>query len=112
MRCTHEGREDGVSGKDSGFVLVGKAADDRVISGGNLEEITIFEAFKTTLILGSDVVKRSIVELKSTAEEELLGFKDREGELGEGGEGDLVEHVPFGYIAAAIEYIADLKHGR
>ena len=93
---THEGREDGVSGKDGGFVLVGEAADDRVISGGNLEEITVFEAFKTALILGSDAVKRSIVELECTAEKEVLGFGDGEGELGEGGEGDLVEHVPFG----------------
>nr|POF15155.1 hypothetical protein CFP56_50593 [Quercus suber] len=34
-------------------------------------------------ILGSDAVKRSIVELKSAAEEEVLRFRDGEGELGE-----------------------------
>ena len=36
-----------------------------------------------------------VVVLESITEEKILGFRHGEGELREGGEGDLVMHVPF-----------------
>ncbi|KAL8129653.1 hypothetical protein V2J09_018808 [Rumex salicifolius] len=66
------------------LILVGEAANHRIISGGDLEEISILETFEGTIVI-----------LNSTAEKQILRFRNREGKLGERGEWDLIERVPL-----------------
>jgi hypothetical protein len=76
---------DGVRSKDSGRVILSKAADDWVIRGGDLEEVARLEALEAALRPGGDTV----VVLNSATDEEILRLIDHsEGQLGEGGEGD------------------------
>ena len=72
--CTHECGQDGVSGEDRGRVILGKAADDGVVSGGDLEEVPRLEALEATLRPGSDAVIGPVVELDCATDEEILGL--------------------------------------
>ena len=93
---THESGENRVGGENGGFVLVGESANDGVVGGGDFEEVPILEAFEAAFVFGSDPIVGAVVILEGAAEEEVFGFGNGEGELGEGAEGDLVVHVPFG----------------
>ena len=70
---------------------LGEPANDRIASGSDFEEVAILEALKAMLNIRHDVV----VVLESTTKEKILEFRDGEGALREGGEGDLVVHIPF-----------------
>lgn len=91
----HEGGEDSVGGENGGFILIGEPPNNRVIGGGDFEEVAVFEPLEAAFIFGGDSIVGAIVVLEGAAEKKIFGFWDGEGELGEGGEGDLVVHVPL-----------------
>lgn len=93
----HKRGEDGVGGEHRGLVLLSQAADDRVVGGGDLEEVARLEALEAACGLGVDAIEGAVVVLDGAAQEEVLGLVgDGEGELGKVGEGDLLTHGPVG----------------
>jgi hypothetical protein len=95
MGHAHECSKDGVHGKNSGRVILSRAVDDWVIRGTDLEEVARLEALEVALRPRGDAVEGMVVVLHSTTNKEILRLVGNgEGELGEGGEGDLLLHRP------------------
>jgi len=92
---THESGENSVGGKNRGFVLVCESAYNRVVGGGDFEEVPILETFEAAFVFGCDAIIGAIVVFESTAEEKVFRLGNCEGEFRERGERDLVVHVPF-----------------
>lgn len=56
-------REEGIGGKDGGFIFIGKTLDGGVVGSGNVEEVPGLEVFQAMLVLRVDAV----VGLEGTA---------------------------------------------